>query len=150
MGPRVELVRRNPVAPAVAREEDEPDARDPPGQQCVRRGAPGRVDGDPLRILERVDLGKAGAADAADRPPAHGAVLPSTRMIRKSLTLVPVGPVTNKALRAANQAALSFAASAASAPSESAPKKAPAAPLLPSRPSVSAASPVSPSCPDAA
>ena len=47
----------------------------------------------------------------------------STRRIRKSLTLVPVGPVTNRASRAANQAALSFAASAAAAPSASSPKR---------------------------
>ena len=44
-------------------------------------------------------------------------------MILRSLTLVPVGPVTNRAPRAANQAALSFAASASAAPSRIAPEE---------------------------
>ena len=70
-------------------------ALDPADQQRVRRRAPGRVDRDPLRLLERVDLVEARAADDPDRPFAHDDVPRArSRIIRKSLTLVPVGPVT--------------------------------------------------------
>ena len=71
-------------------------------------------------------------------------------MILRSLTLVPVRPVTNKSPRAANQEPLSFAWSAASPPGAPHPKKAPAASPTPSIPSVSAASPLMPAPPSSA
>ena len=71
IGAGVELGGRDRVAAAVAGQEDEAHPLDPPDQQVVRRRAPGSVDREPLRLLQRVDRVEAGAAHYADHPLAQ-------------------------------------------------------------------------------
>ena len=83
LGALVDLAGRNAMAAAVARQEGDSDAVEAPEEQFVRGLPPGRLDRDPLRLLQRVDLVQAGAADDPDRPFAHrrslGSVAPGAQ-----------------------------------------------------------------------
>src|SRR3546814_19730835 len=63
IGAGVDVARRQAVAAPVAGEEGDFDAVDATDEEFVGRLAPGRVDGDPLRALERIRCVEAGAAD---------------------------------------------------------------------------------------
>ena len=70
---RVDGRGREPVPAAVPRQEDEPHLVNRARQELIRRLAPGRIDRDPLRLLQRADLVETGSAEDADHPFTHAA-----------------------------------------------------------------------------